>query len=88
MFVFGPYTNQALAERRLGFRWPYRWGSIEGADDRSFVVFVDSEKVVATMDQLVVHGTFADTAGHPHGYPRDSARFVVRGSSGELRWTP
>jgi hypothetical protein len=96
MFVFGPYTTQAIAERRLGFRWPFHWSSIESADDRAFVVFVDSGKIVATMDQLLLHGAFADSVGHQQGYPPDSARFrvIAHGtlSDGkpyrELRWTP
>lgn len=76
LFIFGPYTTQAHAERMLGRPWPYRWGDIDMLDDRTFLVFLDSSRVVAAFDQLNEHGVFPGP--HPSsGYARDSVRFRV-----------
>lgn len=76
LFIFGPYTTQAHAERVLGRPWPYRWGDIDVLDDRTFLVFMDSSRIVAAFDQLNEHGLFPGP--HPaKGYARDSVRFRV-----------
>jgi hypothetical protein len=77
LFIFGPYTTQAQAEKALGRPWPYKWGAIESLDDRAFFVFMDSSRIVAAFDQLYEHGLFVDPHGWA-GYPRDSVRFIVR----------
>jgi len=58
LFVFGPYSTKADAERVLGFRWPYEWSEVEFYDDRAFLVFTDSGRVVAAFDQENDRGNF------------------------------
>jgi hypothetical protein len=50
LYIFGPYTDQASAERTLGFKWPYKWSAVYALDDRDFYVFVDSGRVVAAFE--------------------------------------
>lgn len=74
LYIFGPYTTEDAAERVLGFDWPYKWGAIELRDDRAFLVFVDSGRVVATLEQTYDRGNFA-SAARGRSYARDSATF-------------
>lgn len=73
--AFGPYTTQEAAEDELGFRWPYTWGNIEHLDDRSYLVFVNGDSVVAAFDYPRGRGDFhwLDSAC----YERATARFVI-----------
>jgi hypothetical protein len=94
-FVFGPYRTKNDAERVLGRRWSYNWSAVEFYDDRSFLVFTDSGRVVAAFDQDNDRGNFM-ALFRSAGYAPDSARFVVRDagrfSNGspnlELSWLP
>jgi len=46
-------------------------------DDRRFLVFMDSTRIVAAFDHLHEHGVFAGPLP-TQGYARDSVRFLVR----------
>jgi hypothetical protein len=74
LYIFEPYTTEEVAERVLGFDWQYEWGAIEARDDRALLVFVDSGRVVAALEQTYDRGNFAHAA-RGVGYPRDSATF-------------
>jgi hypothetical protein len=74
LYIFEPYTTRKAAERVLGFDWQYEWGAIQARDDRVFLVFVDSGRVVAAFEQMYDRGNFAHAA-RGTGYPRDSATF-------------
>lgn len=79
----------------LGFDWKYSWCAIEARDDRVFMVFVDSGRVVAAFDQTYDRGNFL-SAVRSGSYPRDSASFrlQVRGKLSNgipnvvARWQP
>ena len=95
LYVFGPYARQEVAERTLGRSWPYDWSAVEFSEDRAFLVFVDSVRVVAAFDQTNDGGNFGRLF-RADGYAPDSARFIVRQAgqlvSGapnyELHWVP
>lgn len=74
LYIFEPYTTKETAEGLLGFDWPYEWGAIAARDDRALLVFVDSGRVVATVEQTYDRGNFAHAA-RDRSYPRDSATF-------------
>lgn len=76
--IFGPYTTKEDASQRLGFPWPYKWSAVEFQDDRVFLVFVDSTRVVAAFE-------FPRIIDGPHrAIERQSSRFIVA-ASGEGR---
>jgi len=47
VIFLGPYDNQAVADRALGFHWPdFRLLGLESSDSFSLIVFVHDENVV------------------------------------------
>jgi hypothetical protein len=79
---FGPYTDTTTANRALGFRWPYRWSGVKSLDDRIFIVFVDSNEVVAAFEQKRAPFN-VDELDRVGSMRRDSARlFITRNDSG------
>jgi hypothetical protein len=78
--VFGPYASQASAERALGFPWPYQWSNVESLDDRTFLVFVDSNRVVAAFDV-----SYNDAVIEAPGWITPDAAVFVRSGIATLR---
>lgn len=75
--AFPPYTTEAVAERTLGFPWTYRWSAVKDLDDRTFLVFVNDETVVAAFDYFSIQGDF-NALSEPFCVDRAEARLVVR----------
>jgi hypothetical protein len=73
--VFGPYTSEEWAEKRLGFAWQYRWpGQLEANEGMHFLVFVDSLKVAGAM---IVDYSIADMRYQTGSLTRENAHFLV-----------
>ena len=92
--AFEPYTTEEVAERALGFDWRYAWSDVEMLDDRTYLVFVDGDRVVSAFDYERSRGDFAGL--EPPCVERERARFAVvedgTSTTGEpwleLRWAP
>jgi hypothetical protein len=59
LYVFGPYTDETMAEQRMHRPWHYRWSAVGNQDDRAFLVFLDSGRVIAAFDQFLDRGDFS-----------------------------
>lgn len=77
--VFEPYTTKEIAERRLGFSWPYKWSAVEVLDDRQFLVFLDSTRIVTAFE---VRASLAHLVAPAGSFTPQSARFVIEGADG------
>jgi hypothetical protein len=80
LYVFPPYTSEESAERRINKTWRYRWSAVEYRDDRAFLVFLDSGRVVAAFDHFRNRGDFSYYGHSPrisHLSPSE-AKFVVK----------
>jgi hypothetical protein len=81
--VFGPYTPQEHAEHRLGFKWPYQWSAVHSLDDRNFLVFVDSNRVVSAFELSRVTADIT-----PGTVYRNSSRLLVESTGTSKRLRP
>ena len=73
--AFEPYTTEQVAERDLGFDWRHSWSDVETLDDRTYLVFVNQDRVVSAFDYDRSDGDFAGL--EPSCVDRERARFVA-----------
>lgn len=58
LYVFGPYTSEGTAEQLMGIPYRYGWSAVQSREDRHFLVFVDSSRIVAAFDHPYRAGIF------------------------------
>jgi len=73
--VFRPYTTEWRAQEVLGHNWPYGWGRVSVTDTFNFLVFLNEEEVVATVEHPNSLGDFR--IPDSKCYSNDSAVFEV-----------
>lgn len=62
--LLGPYSDNAAAEKVLGFKWDLRKNSsIHESDGANLLVFVRNQEVVAFTEHPRNYGDFVDVAG-------------------------
>lgn len=78
VYVFPPFTTRARAERAMNIRWRYRWSAVEYRDHLTFVVLLDSGRVVSAFEHPIKHGDMTGVAHAPGHWTRQRARFQVQ----------
>ncbi len=86
--VLGPYTDNAAAERVLGFKWDLaKNSSIREKDGTNLLVFVQQQAVVTFTEHPRNQGDFAEVAGKC--FDRGQAKFDRQvEKSGWVRFIP
>ena len=85
VYIFPPYTSEAMAEKRMGVAWRGPWGAIKIRDTLSLLVFVDSLRITGVVEHPRTMGDFV-TISDVQRFRRSDARFALvrSGSTGPV----